>query len=184
MVCPNSFFRWFLKTPPGYTLVEMMVTMAVIAVISVTAFYGFRSYNRDQQVINAERLFLSNLRAVQNEVNNGARGSSVITVYVPASGPSYQVNGTSVSLPPGIAVSNSLGSNLYLCFVNRNLASFSAINPCGPCNTGSGYYCIGTAAYSSPSTISFNFTDSSSPITRTVGLDGNGTNINRTYIIK
>ena len=68
----------------GYTLIELMVVLEIMGFIAAVAFYGLRSYNNAQQVINAQKDFVNLLRATQNKVTNGADGLSTQSVNIPA----------------------------------------------------------------------------------------------------
>lgn len=94
----------------GHTLIELMVVLAITGFIATITFYGLRSYNNAQQVINAQKDFVNLLRATQNKVNNGADGLSTQSIDIPA-----EASVTPSSVPS-------------ICFNNPNLASSSCIN--------------------------------------------------------
>lgn len=98
----------------GYTLIELMVILAIMGFIAAVAFYGLRSYDNSQQVINAQKDFVNLLRATQNKVTNGADGDNY-----------KSVNTSSLILPVNVSVSPL---SLVICFNNPNLTSSSCTN--------------------------------------------------------
>lgn len=105
-----------IKVIKGYTLVELLVAIAVMGFIAAIAFFGLRSYNNSQQVINAQKDFANLLRATQNKVVNGADGLSIRVVHVPAD---------ITTLPAGVSITSP---NVDICFNNPNLLSSSCTN--------------------------------------------------------
>lgn len=97
----------------GYTLIELMVVLAIMGFIAAVAFYGLRSYNNAQQVINAQKDFVNLLRATQNKVTNGADGDNYKTVDT-----------STLTLPINVTVSPSV----IICFNNPNLTTSSCTN--------------------------------------------------------
>lgn len=55
----------------GYTLVEMLVTLTVISLFAVMVFYSLGKFRNDEPVALAQAQLISDLRTVQNRVNNG-----------------------------------------------------------------------------------------------------------------
>ncbi len=98
----------------GYTLVEILVVMAIMSIFGVMAIYGMRSTSNSQSVTDAQRNFISSLRATQNKVINGADGLSVQVFHVPAD----------ISLPTGVSVSPTVN----ICFNNPSLATSTCTN--------------------------------------------------------
>lgn len=184
-----------VKKSFGYTLIELLVVIAVTGVIAVIAFYAIGSFNSGQNVISAQREFVSTLRAAQNRVTNGAEATPILTVLLPAARNSYTignaVTNTSVlsGLPKGVtftvtdvATNNVLSGDLSLCFVNRSLASYDdtvSAHTCGGCVSGSGFICSGTTILSNTA-INVNF--SSGGNTKIAAIEGSGIYIDRMYV--
>ncbi len=139
------------QTSFGYTLVELMVTLTIVGIMAMIAFIGVGSYRQGDFLVNAQQEFISNLRALQNKVDNGADSESVKSLDLPLSGTtatSYKVQITAgnrriVTLPSGVYLSAyytpSFPSNLpyagplSFCFSNRYLTNFDNVNnQCGP----------------------------------------------------
>ena len=99
-----------VKQSSGYTLIELMVVLAVICFIATIAFYGIKSYDNSQAVINEQLDFVNQLRSEQNKVINGADG----------------LNTRSVSIPAGATVNPSTVT--VICFNNPNLTSSACTN--------------------------------------------------------
>ncbi|MBI3559113.1 type II secretion system protein [Candidatus Gottesmanbacteria bacterium] len=158
----------------GYTLIELMVVLAIMGFIAAVAFYGLRNYNNAQQVINTQKDFVNLLRATQNKVTNGADGSPVKTVDVPMS----------LSLPVGINVTNNrTGNGITICFANSNLISFDSTNvlyQCGACSSGSDYFlCDDVTNSKILGGVTFSFSNGST--IKTVTIEGSNMTINRIY---
>lgn len=85
-----------------------MVVLAIMGFIAAVAFYGLRSYNNAQQVINAQKDFVNLLRSTQNKVTNGADGDNF-----------KSVDTSTLVLPVGVTVSPSL----VICFNNPNITT-------------------------------------------------------------
>jgi type II secretory pathway pseudopilin PulG len=159
-----------------------MVVISIIGIVAATTLYGLKTSNTSQSVDNAQKEFVSNLRAIQNKVDNGdvSVNKAVQEIGVPASGTSYTINGSNVvTLPPGVAMTNKIGissSNITLCLSDRNLNSFDSINKCSSCSdvTDVGYVCNGGIA-SSPASVVVTFTSGS--ISKTVTIKGSGMRI-------
>lgn len=124
----------------AFTLIELMVVMAVIGILAMISLYGYRNFDTQQSVQTAQKDFINNFRSVQNRVNSG-NGGNVINLSFNANG--YSFSGQTTALPSGVSVtistydygSNSwteLDSNLYTCVPNQNLTTYdSSINVCG-----------------------------------------------------
>lgn len=147
----------------GYTLIEVMIVLAVIGVLAIVAFFGFGAYKNSDAVTFAQRDFLSTLRTAQNKIATGAEGVNVIAVTIPN------------TLPGGITTSVFPSSLVTICFVNRNVtASFA----CGGCSGTTGYACDGSTL-SSPAKVTVTFSLNST--VKNVIIEGAGTWINRVY---
>lgn len=69
MVCLPAHLR--KKNFLGYTLIELMVVMAVMAMITGIGWYGFRSYSYQTQLSDSQRNLTSRLLAARNEALAG-----------------------------------------------------------------------------------------------------------------
>lgn len=143
----------------GYTLVELMVVLAILGVLSVMALYANRSFTYGQAVRNAQLKLLSDLRGTQTGVNSGALGKSVQVVSIPVNGSTYTVDSRTVTLPTGVTFLNPAAKTI--CFVNVNY----------------------TTPYMCPMSFPIVLTlrHPSINYTRTVTVDGSGLTINRIY---
>lgn len=149
------------KQYSGYTLVEMMVVIAIMGFIATIGFYALKNQDKSQVVINAQRDFLNNMRSVQNKVETGADGLALRTINVP----------TDVSLPTGVSITTPA---VTLCFANRNLSSIT----CGGCAAGIYFACRSNVAISSGYV---DVTFSNGTTFKTVRIEGDGMNIGRIY---
>lgn len=170
----------------GYSLVELLVVMAVIGAVAGVAFFGSRSFNNTTAVSNASKEFVTNLRAVQNRVDNGQvleNGKVVQEVTIPANGSAYySVNGTEINLPSGVTLTNSTNIPLTICFPNRNLDAYDsvlvdgiAVHQCANCNVDDsiGFICKNPGGIST-STVSVTFASNVSTVGQTVTINGSG----------
>jgi len=82
-----------------------MVALGIMGFIAAIALYSVRSFNDAQVVVNAQKDFVSNLRAVQNKVDNGADSSNYKVLDVANNQPSYVLDSVTVTLPAGVKVS-------------------------------------------------------------------------------
>lgn len=151
----------------GYTLIEVMIVLAVIGVLTLIALFGISAYKQGDAVSVAQREFLSNLRATQNKVDNGADGLSV-----------WPVSLASYPLPAGVTMTNPLGAAVTVCFANRNLDSYDSTHLCGSCSVGQGFICNGGLIDTSAK-LEVSFTNGS--LTKKVVIEGSGMRINRVY---
>lgn len=155
----------------GYTLIELLIVMAIITVVGVIAFYAFGSTNNAQAVAAAQLEFATNLRSVVNGVNNGASGLTNQYFFIttssvggknlkyelfddnnPTNPPTNPIN--SFPLPAGVKIClpNSSASTgcaeaqpqLYICIANPNLTAYSQTpgkDYCSTCNPGAFFAC-------------------------------------------
>ncbi len=63
-----------LPTPKGFTLVEIMIVVAIMGILMAGAIPSFNSYNRSQVLAQAVRNVRSDLRTAQNFSISGADG--------------------------------------------------------------------------------------------------------------
>lgn len=175
----NPAANRFINKTSGYSIVELMVVLAVIAAVGTMAFFGVRSFNSSQTISNVQKEFVTNLRTVQNRVDSGdvlSGGKVVQEITIPANGSSYTINGRTVSLQNGVTISNSTGVAVTVCFPDRNLLAYDNIIPsihaCASCVSGIGFICRGSSASSSPITVTFR--SGSSTSNQTVTINGAG----------
>jgi len=117
-------FIFRLAHKKGFTLVELLISVAIIAILSTIGVASFQSYNSRSEVKNVALQFTSDLRKYQNAMISGdknplpgktdtcvAPGSSLsyIAVYIvkKASNPSQL--GVWVMCPPGSATIKTIG---------------------------------------------------------------------------
>lgn len=179
----------------GYTLVELMVVLAVIGVLSILMFYGVSSFQNGQAVKNAQLKFVSDLSLLQTKVNSGADGHLFKEVELIEEANSYKIDGEDVNLPKDVKIlfPDSNYQKLWLCFANPNfLNSYSKgylssgpQNICGKnvCARGSvGIYFACRQGGGRPEidsgTITVRFSNTSGELNKDVTVDGSGMNIN------
>lgn len=141
----------------GYTLVEILIVMAIMSIFGVMAIYGIRSTSNSQSVTDAQRNFISDLRATQNKVINGADGVNSKNVVINSPNQyNYVVDGTTIKLPNGVYF---LTATTTICFNNPSLTTSSCTNT------------------SFPIIVSF----SNGSTTKRVTIEGAGLIVNRIY---
>lgn len=64
----------------GFTLVELLVTVSLIAIVTGAVIPNFNSYIRNQNLIQAKEIFKSDLRSVQNKALTGAYSNNTVLV--------------------------------------------------------------------------------------------------------
>lgn len=162
----------------------MVIVIAIIGVISILAFYGFNNYGRAQAVANAQQEFISNLRSVQNSVNNGADGVSVKWVDVSQGGSSYVINDThnhqTVVVLNNVTINKSTTID-DICFNNKYLSTYDANNYCG--NYLGPSPAVGVYNSSAISTANFpiTFTFTWGSYSKNVVIEASGYQITRIY---
>lgn len=148
----------------GYTLLELMVVIAIMGFVAVTSFYGLRTLNKTDQTAEAQKQILGNLRAVQNEVLAGSNsGVTRSATFLNGARTSYAIDGVTYPLPAGVAVTAL--ADTIVCFNNPNATTSTC---CG----GAGYACPNR-----PATLTVSGTGPS----RTIIIEGNGLFITRIY---
>ncbi len=195
----------------GFTLVELMVVLALIAIVATGAFFGLSQSNNVQPLINAQKELVSALRSIQNQVINGSDGVSVKSVILPiasnctASSCSYTVvnsyltstyQSTVVNLPRGIQFANlDAAKPTAICFSNPNLTNFEVGQVCvtdvtsklgctcavSPCTSFIGFICNGGSSPTLSSVSAFDITLLKGSAQKVIRLEGSGMKINRIY---
>jgi len=175
-------------------MIELLIVISIMAVIAVISFYAIGPGNNNEAVANAQLEFVTNLRSLVNEVNNGAGGNNQY-VFIDTSLRQYSFyknDGTlmqTVPLPNNVKISLSGGwPQIYICPANPNLTQFthgSGISYCSQCVTGTYFACQtdGSSSYnpvSGPPGITVTFTSTTnSAIFKKVLIEGNGMTISR-----
>ena len=178
----------FSSNSRAYTLIELLITVAVMAFIGSLAFFGIRDFNTSQAVSDAQRNFISDLRAAQNKAANGGSGVNFKTASFGSADPAhYTVDGNLVTLPAGVSLSianPAAATSVVLCFANPYLSAYGA-SQCGGCAPGSFFACtdatppqIGMSA-ASEVTVIFR----RAAVSKTVVIKGNGMNISQIYAL-
>jgi prepilin-type N-terminal cleavage/methylation domain-containing protein len=57
----------------GFTLLEIMVAISVIAVLASMGYVSYQEFNRRQALIGANQTFRSNLRDIQSKASSGVK---------------------------------------------------------------------------------------------------------------
>ncbi|MCL4397483.1 prepilin-type N-terminal cleavage/methylation domain-containing protein [Patescibacteria group bacterium] len=177
----------------AYTLIELLISLAIMAIIGVLAFYGIQDFNVNQAVSDAQHNFISDLRATQNQAALGADGVNFKTVWVNTGSPdqytiSYTVplsnNLVSVTkiLPTGVTVSAPNPANFTVCLANPKLTGYTT-GQCGNCAVA------GSEAFfacNNGTKVDSNYLDvtfSRGSVSKTVRIEGNGMDISRIYAL-
>lgn len=141
-----------------------MVVIAIMATLSVFAFFGTQSFNQGQAVKNAQNKLLSDLRGVQAKVNSGDAGLASQIVRAPAGATYYTVNGVQINLPSGVVFQGPVAS---VCFLNAN---YFAEDP----NKALPASCTSFAG-------TFTVKSTSNNVTKAVIVEGSGNRVTRIY---
>lgn len=191
----SAIFRRLLK---GYTLVEVVIVLGIIAFMGAMTIYGFSNQNNDQRVVAAQREIIVNLRSIQTKVNSGVDGKNVQTVRFDNGNGFYCINdlvtgcptGTKINLTAGVTL--SVGPTPVVIYFSHQAYTGHLANQCGSnVDKATFFACsgIGAAANKCDGTVTcttvpaisttakIGFTGS----TRTVTVEGVGMRINRIY---
>lgn len=158
----------------GYTLVELVVVLGIVAFMGALTFYGFTNQNKDSRVISAQRELVVNLRSLQTKVDSGVDGTNFKTATFVSGSNSYTLDGKVVNLTPGVTLSFAT-TPVTIYFSHPSLGSLAA------CGASTAYFaCSGPPSALVPytsGTITLGFVGS----TRTVKIEGIGMSVNRIY---
>lgn len=90
----------------GYTLIELMIVMAVMALLAGVGWLGFRNYEYSAQLSNAQRDLINRLQAARDEALSGvlASGSSTHFAQILPSR-TYTVDGHSLVVGQNVVIS-------------------------------------------------------------------------------
>lgn len=192
----------------GYTLVEMMIVLGIVAFLSTMALFANRSFAHGQAVKKEQQKFLAELRSVQAGVNSGVDGVPFGVVRVKSNNGRfvYEIGSKfetdeytewkATEMPEEISIdlgNSPVGAPVYICFANQNFLAthpegFSNDLRCGnrDCYEGGGDYfaCadgerVGVGGASGELTFTFKHTQSDySP---SVVIAGKGIDVTRMY---
>ncbi|MEK7565694.1 MAG: prepilin-type N-terminal cleavage/methylation domain-containing protein [Patescibacteria group bacterium] len=108
----------------GYTLIELVVVIAIIGVVAVMGFYGLRPGTEAEKLTAAHKELINNLRTAQNNALAGSNNGANVMVVFNAN--NYVIRGVTYNLPSGITLSSTKSS---ICFANPN-----TVSSCGEVN--------------------------------------------------
>lgn len=188
--CHNGFVN------RGYTLIEIMVVIAISTSVAVMAFFGIRSLGNSQSVANAQLELISNLRSLQTQVYNGASGLNDQYILLQNNQSNYGVYDGSntllrtVSLPATVQLTGLPLPKLAICVANPSLSGYTAVlggnSNCYSCGSGSYFACNSDGSSSTKigssglTMIQIGLTNGS--VTKYVNIEGSGMTVNRIYI--
>jgi prepilin-type N-terminal cleavage/methylation domain-containing protein len=128
MSLPYSSYRSKTSCPSGFTLIEILVVLALSSLLFGASLAGYVNFNKHQVVLAGGRQVVSDLRDAQNRAANGVlpTGCTTLTEYqltATAGANSYTVNAIcsgpttikikSVSLPTGVTFQSATTLNFY-----------------------------------------------------------------------
>lgn len=130
--------------PKGYTLIELLVTLSIFAIVFTVGYASFRQFSLRQQIVSASKSVLSDLRLIQQKAATGEKpeGSTCTTLngyaFVYVSTTSYELRADcsnnanvlvkAVTLPTGITFSVSTNRTLFKVLgQGTNLASSNTV---------------------------------------------------------
>lgn len=142
---------WF----SGFTLIEMMVVISIIALLSATVIAGYRSNGKQYALAQASQQVVSDLRWAQNMAMSGNKacsgtcydygvhfdqGSSSYIIFGDVQQNSYTFQNdppdiiiATIKLPPNIKIQSvAPGSNLDIAFEPPNPKTYINKNSAGP----------------------------------------------------
>lgn len=151
MAVPSNLSR----KSAGFTLVELLIAVAIIAALSSFLIPGFTNYIDNQNIIQAQEAFKSDLRTTQNKaltgvgtttgtkywavkiIGNDAReyhffktadNSSAVCTGLSIGGSGYE--GTSEKLPGGVVIRQADGACIFFSTRNGDASMANFANDC------------------------------------------------------
>ncbi len=79
-----------MNSSPALTLIEILISITIFAIITAVTIPGFTNYNQRRQLDRAEEQVRTELRAMQNQAVSGAEGKRWAIVFDAASD-SYRI---------------------------------------------------------------------------------------------
>jgi prepilin-type N-terminal cleavage/methylation domain-containing protein len=172
--------RPVFKNVRGFTLIEVIVVLAVAGVVAVLALKSLGGGGKDQSLVSAQREFLTALRGAQNRVLNGVSSTGFEAVTINSG--SYVINGSTVSLSSGVTIANS-SLPLSVCFASSLLPNSPGYTA-GKCGnhsncTGAFFGCDNNGNKTTAGSLTVIFSNGSTQ--KSVVIEGSGMTINRVY---
>ena len=175
----------------GYTMIELMVVIAIMGVIGLLSIYGLRSSDDSQIVTSAAKELAGNLRSLQNKAINGSKGSNCFVMQFAGSGSmTYNMVSTvdsfSQTIPNGVLMTayDNVGIPLSPAWVYFLHPSAGFANCTGQTANACGVAAC-TAPGSPPSTYivgPLRFTLSKGGISKSVIVEFTLTQVGRIYV--
>jgi prepilin-type N-terminal cleavage/methylation domain-containing protein len=178
----------------GYTIVEFLVVMSVMAVLMAVGFQAMGKGNDSERLRNGQRQLVDDLRSIQNQAFSGNlaswTGSTHIATFSSAIASYYLIDGRTVNLPTGVFVRIEtpsptlvpLADSLTVYFYHPAKVDFSPFCLRFSCWTRS----LTTPLLNRGEQVSSNsivllFTISTSSLQKRVTIEGGGTAVTRIY---
>lgn len=163
----------------GYTLIELVVVIAIVGLISLIGFYGLKPENDAEKLDGAQREFLANFRAAQNNVMAGRNSGATYTLTFNSGG--YDINDglstKSYNFPAGVTWTAVPG--YAICLVNPNK---TVLTNCAACSVGAPATWSSFSCPAAPVSGMMAMTISGrAGAAKTITVEGSGIFINRIY---
>lgn len=115
--------------PKGYTLIEILITLTILAIVFTVGYAGFRQFSLRQQMVGISKSVVSDLRLIQQKSSSGEKpsGSTCTSLngyaFVYVSTTSYELRADcsnnanitfkAVTLPTGITLGVTTNRTLF-----------------------------------------------------------------------
>lgn len=172
-----------IKKNCGYTMLELMVVMAVMTILTTMGFWGWKAYDRQAQLRNAQREIVSRLQLARNEAAAGVlvgtapnqkathgASFSLSNSYV-IDGTTYQLTDVRIS-----AIAPAVANGLNLCFFHPAETLPDATD----CNDCEYFACDGTSELG-VNNITLTLEHQATHSLKTIKIEGEGLQIRRIY---